>query len=298
MTRVARRAVLLLACGVALAGLSAGSAHAQTFDPQPYLVYGVSPEIITPAPTVDLDDQFGLKEAVAVTQHFYFMNPVQKTPISPPGPIEPITDDPLHYRWYWLSQPPVETRTVLVTDQFGDEISWQISTEPSFLLAPTAKLIGTGDPGNPPPGQHYSCYHHPGFDVDPQATVQLDDQFAPYNPVTVGGAWHLCAPVEKTDHDQIIYPTIPAVDGRDHLACYSITQITQERDISTRTQFTTTDYDEVSTIGTTFLCVPAKKTHLSSVSSLRSGGIVALGLLMLLTAFWFTRHRMRHGAPA
>ena len=99
MTRVTRGAVLLLACAVAFASLPAGSAHAQTFDPQAYLVYDMeSVALPLPSPLVSLEDQFGLREGAEVLERWFFMNPVDKYPVNPPGDPELITNPFLHYR--------------------------------------------------------------------------------------------------------------------------------------------------------------------------------------------------------
>ncbi|NIP95323.1 MAG: hypothetical protein GWO24_18515, partial [Akkermansiaceae bacterium] len=151
MTRVARRAVLPLACAVAFAGLLlGGAAHAQIFDPQPYLVYEVPPAPPPAILAVDLEDQFGLWREVGVLERWFHMNPVEKIPISPPGVLEPITDPFLHYRWYIIDAQSQGMKTVQVTNQFtlGEEQRWEITCHPEFLLAPASKFFpGPGDPG-------------------------------------------------------------------------------------------------------------------------------------------------------
>jgi hypothetical protein len=271
-------------------------ANPASFDPQPYLVYDSIQEALDPNPVVDLEDQFGLKEDVPVVNQGYFMNPVQKQPIEPEGEPELVTDPVLHYRWLGLDPSSPEGPTVLVTDQFGDNVTWVISKIPLYLLAPTSKLVGPGEPGPPPAGQHYTCYIEVGSLVDPAATVQLSDQFALHGPLEVGRAFFLCAPAEKT-HDGDVYPIIPASDGRDHLACYEVPMESHVVTVSTRNQFSGLDPDEFgSPVWDRMLCVPAIKTHpgfFPPVPSLRPGGIVALGLLMLLTTFWVVQRRLR-----
>jgi hypothetical protein len=281
-------------------GSSTIIANPASFDPQPYLVYSTYSEDIDPDAMVDLQDQFGLKEEVAVTTRGHFMNPVVKQPIEPPGETEYDTDPALHYRWFLLAATPTGTKTVLVTDQFGDQVPWEIRDEPHYLLAPTSKLSGTGNPGPPPAGQHYSCYVIAETGFDPAATVLLSDQFDDHGPLAVGMAHWLCSPVEKT-HDTVIFSTIPASDGRDHLACYELPLEGHDVTVSTRNQFTSAVADEVVARWDEYLCVPAIKTHpgfVTSVPSMRSGGIVALGLLMLLTAFWVVQRRVRYGKLA
>ena len=56
------------------AGLLGGSSYAQQFDPQPYYVYYVDRVSLVPPP-VDLEDQFGLWEDVAVVERMDIMTP-------------------------------------------------------------------------------------------------------------------------------------------------------------------------------------------------------------------------------
>jgi hypothetical protein len=296
MTRAARGAFLPLACAVALAGLPLGTAQAQTFDPQPYLVYDAPATPLDPNPVMDLEGQFGLREDVAVREAVYFMNPVQMEPIEPPGEMEEMTDASLHYRWFDLDSDFHYGPVVLVTDQFGTCL-WILERDASYLLAPTSKSIGTGEPGTPPNGQHYACYVYVGgTGCNPAQTVSLTDQFGSHGPYEVFVGYTLCVPVEKT-HDQQVYDTIPAADGRDLLTCYNVPWDHNDTDISTRNQFTGAAPDEIDTSHDYFLCVPASQWHPSAVPSLRSAGIVALGLLMLLMVFWVGGHRVRPGAP-
>ena len=217
MARAARRPFFLLACAVALTGLPLGTSQAQTFDPQPYLVYSVDATLLDPSPVVDLEDQFGLREDVVLTEAVDFMNPVQKQPIEPPGEMEEITDLSLHYRWLFFDHPNYYGDIVRVTDQFGDNVYWILERDPSYLLAPASKSIATGEPGPPPTGQHYTCYYEmSSTGVNPAQTVSLSDQFGSHGPYEVGWAMFLCAPAEKTHGDEF-YDTIPANDGRDHL---------------------------------------------------------------------------------
>ena len=295
MTRAARGAVFLVACAVALLGLPPGFAHAQTFDPQPYLVYFVTPEPLVSAPLVDLEDQFNLWEDVSVVERFYFMNPAEKRPVSPPGAPELITDPDLHYRWFTLDAAGQGTYTVQVTNQFGDEVPWEIESWPVLLLAPTSKAFYPGEPGPPPPGQHYDCYHVVNA-PSAGAVVNMTDQFGTHGPSDVLSAAFLCVPAEKTK-DQTVYPIFEATDGRDHLACYDVSIEGHTQLINTRSQFTgigpelfVVEYDEM-------LCVPSKKTF-ERVPSLAPWGAATLGLLMLLTVLGVAQRRARHARAA
>jgi hypothetical protein len=295
MARVAREAGFLVACAVAFAALPGGSAYAQLFEPQPYLVYEVPPEPIAPPPVVDLDDQFSVRQDVPVLERWYFMNPVEKMPISPPSNPETITDPELHYRWHTIDAPEQGTYVVKVSNQFGDQVPWTIERAPRFLLAPASKSFVPGEPGPVPPGQHYDCYV--AVDAPPAgAVVDLNDQFGPHGPTDVLLATYLCAPVVKTK-DQVVYPIFDATDGRDHLACYEVSPHQHSEIVNTRTQFTGVEPDLTPILEDRFLCVPSVKTF-EAVPSMGPWGIATAGLLMLLAVFWVARRRVRQGEPA
>jgi hypothetical protein len=298
MARVAQRAVLVVACGVALAGvLLGGTAYAQFFDPQPYLVYEVPPEPVDPTPLVDLEDQFNLWRDVPVLDRWFHMNPVDKIPISPPGNEEMITDPVLHYRWYIVDIDCQYTYDVRVTNQFAEDEPWKIEGDPEFLLAPASKIIGQGEPEPPPPGQHYDCYRVLAAPPVLPAIVDLNDQFGPHGQTEVLDARYLCAPTEKTTADGTEYPIFEAADGRDHLACYELLPEPWVEEISTRDQFTGALPDVGVVVEEKMLCVPTAKTH-RLVPSMAPWGIAALGLLILLAVFGVAQHRARQAGPA
>ena len=113
---------------------------------------------------------------VTVVDRWFFMNPVNKWPLSPPGDPELIRDPDLHYRWYTIDVQDQGTRIVQVTNQFGNRVPWEIGRWPQLLLAPASKIIGQGEPGPEPPGQHYDCYQ--AVNAPPAlAVVNMDDQF-------------------------------------------------------------------------------------------------------------------------
>jgi hypothetical protein len=265
-----------------------------SFDPQPYLVYEVPPEPVAPPALVDLEDQFNLWTDVSVMDRWFHMNPVDKIPLSPPGDPELIMDPDLHYRWFTIhtqagSQPG--TRTVQVTNQFAFGDLWEISQVPEFLLAPASKIIGPGEPGPPPPGQHYDCYAV--LAAPPwMAVVDLLDQFGPHEPTDVLDARYLCAPVEKTTEGGTVYPIFEATNGRDHLACYDLLPEPWSELITTRDQFTDISPNEGLVVEERMLCVPTLKTY-ERVPSLAPWGIATLGLAMLLTVFWVAQRRAR-----
>ena len=275
--------------------LMGAAALRSPFDPQPYLVYDMPPEPVVPTPVVELEDQFIDVMDVPVMERWYLMNPVEKIPLSPPGDPELITDPLLHYRWYTIAIQGQGTRIVQVTNQFGEQVPWEIDRVPEFLLAPASKIIGPGEPEPPPPGQHYDCYAV--VSAPPaMAIVDLFDQFGPHGPSEVLEARYLCAPAEKTTADGTVYPIFEATDGRDHLACYDVTPHPHTEFITTRDQFTDGTPDEGMAIEDRMLCVPSRKIY-DQVPSLAPWGIATLGLAMLLAVFWVAQRRVR-GARA
>jgi hypothetical protein len=279
--------------------LLGGSAYAQIFLPQPYLVYEVPPVPLVPTPVVDLEDQFNLWKDVSVLDRWFHMNPVDKIPLDPPGNPELRTDLGLHYRWFPIDIQSQGIRIVQVTNQFTlyEEQDWTIDCHPEFLLAPASKVIGTQDPGPPPPGQHYDCYEALEFPPMLPTVVDLNDQFGPHSPTGVLDPRYLCAPAEKTDEGGMVYPIWEAADGRDHLACYDLLGDEWIEQISTRDQFTGLPPDVGLTQHEVMLCVPSVKTY-DAVPSLASWGIATLGLSMLLTVFAVAHRRARQGRRA
>jgi hypothetical protein len=297
MTRVARRAGFVVACAVAFAGLLLGSgAHAQIFEPQPYLVYEIPPEPVIPPPLVVLEDQFNLWRDVPVLDRWFHMNPVEKIPIEPPGNPEPVMDPILHYRWYILDIDCQYTYDVRVTNQFAEDEPWEIQGDPEFLLAPASKIIGQDEPGPPPAGQHYDCYEVLSAPPVLPAIVDLNDQFGPHGLTEVLNPRYLCAPAEKTTKDGTTYPIFEATDRRDHLACYEVRPDEWVEQISTRDQFTGLEPDTGLVLEERMLCVPTAKAH-RLVPSLAPWGIATLGVSVLLIVFWVARRRERYGKP-
>ena len=264
-------------------------------EPQPYLVYEVPPEPLVPIPLVDLEDQFINEQDVPVTDRHFLMNPVTKTPLEPPNQEEPITDPSLHYRWHPIQVDQTGERHVEVTNQFGNKACWKISRAPVYLLAPASKTLAPDDPGPEPPGNHYDCYDV--LDAPPAgALVSLTDQFGTHPDADVGLARFLCAPTVKTKQG-VVYPVLPAADGRDHLACYEVPPHPHTEIVNTRTQFTDVDPDLTPVIHDYFLCVPSVKTF-KEVPSLAPWGSATLGLLMLVTVFAIARQRARRARSA
>ena len=235
---------------------------------------------------------------VPVVGRWFFMDPVNKWPLSPPGDPELIRDPDLHYRWYTTGLQSQGTRIVKVTNQFADQEPWEIRNQPEFLLAPASKILGPGEPGPPPPGQHYDCYQvlfgSPAF-----AVVDLNDQFGPHFPTDVLDPRYLCAPAEKTTEGGMVYPIFEAADGRDHLACYEVLPEPWMEQISTRDQFTGPAPDIDIVVEERMLCVPSVKIYEKAhVPSLAPWGIATLGLSMLGTVFAVAHRRARYGKPA
>jgi hypothetical protein len=279
---------LLLACGVAVAGLSAGAAQAQ-FAIDHYLVY----RVINPTPSglqADLQDQFGPSHAI-LWERDRFANPVDKThPPELPNP-ENIVNPDEHLSWWRFEAPYPHHANVLVGNQFGPDQTWTLG-DAEYLLVPAIKdQIGMINWN-----QHYECYV--ALDApDIMVQVMLFDQFGFWPDADVLAGRYLCNPVEKLGPPPL-EPSGPPTFPEDHLACYDIAPwpIDEIRMVS----------DQVDLVGglpaemieAEMLCVPSTKSVIIPTPSLAPWGIAALGLLMLVTAFWFTRHRVRHGEPA
>jgi hypothetical protein len=166
------------------------------------------------------------------------------------GVTFPIEDEEEHFTMY-NAPAPAAPRTVLVTDQFGTDVPWQLTT-PKYLLVPTAKTIGgvTFDDRNRM--NHYWCYAATGPRVGVRAT--LDDQFSGPDDVRVTTPTLFCNPAEKVHAGE----TFRIVDEELHLACYEIhgKQKTEQFTIGVENQFET---DTFQTSAWEILCAPAEK---------------------------------------
>jgi hypothetical protein len=218
-------------------------------DEQHFRCYIISSQTPQPAQAITLDDQFTSGPmSTMVGEPVMFCPPTVKTVGAEEFPIE---DEQEHYALY--NAPGVAApRTVLVTDQFGTNVPWQITT-PRFVMVPTAKTIGGVTFDDRDNMNHYWCYEASGPRLNVRAT--LEDQFSGPDAVRVTRPTLFCAPAEKVHGTQ----TFPILDEDLHLACYEIhgKQKTQQHTLTAENQFET---DQWQTSSWAILCAPAEKT--------------------------------------
>jgi len=211
--------------------------------------YIVSQQTPQAAETITLEDQFTTEpESVTVGEPVMVCAPTEKTVGEDVSPIE---DEEEHYTLY--SAPGVASpRSVLVTDQFGADVSWQVTT-PKYVLVPTAKTIGGVTFDDRDKLNHYWCYEANGPRVGVRAT--LEDQFSGPDDVRITTPTLLCNPAEKVHGNQ----RFRIEDRNLHLACYEIhgKQKTEQFTIGAENQFET---DVFQTAAWEILCAPAEKT--------------------------------------
>ena len=252
--------------------------------PQPYLVY-ISTQAFGTTAIVKTKDQFDFMPVLRnVEDRDFFMNPVQKVHVDPPGPAELIVDHDLHYTWNRLPDSiPAGTITVRVADQFSN-FNWVVFDEPMYLLAPASKCTPQGcTPGVVPGDQHYQCYYVLNG-PDPAQTVELIDQFPPDDlEIEVGPARWLCNPADK-DHPPGAPVEFLIQDPSQHLACYDIPNTEKPFSFSARDQFSS-PFDGGPYGNEQYLCVPALKTSVVDLSVVKtdSSDPVAVG-----TSFTYT----------
>jgi hypothetical protein len=201
-----------------------------------------APEAIT------LEDQFSeAPVGVMVGEPVMVCAPTAKTVA---GVTFPIEDEQEHFVLY--NAPSVaEPRSILVTDQFGSDVSWQVTT-PKYVLVPTAKTVGGVTFDDRDDQNHYWCYEANGPRVGARAT--LSDQFSGPDDVRVTTPTLFCNPAEKV-HDGERF----RIEDRNlHLACYEIhgKQKTEQFTIGVENQFET---DVYQTAAWEILCAPAEK---------------------------------------
>jgi hypothetical protein len=166
------------------------------------------------------------------------------------GVTFPIEEEEEHFTLY--NAPGVAVpRSVLVTDQFGTDAAWQLTT-PKYVLVPTAKTGGGVTFDDRDNLNHYWCYEANGPRVGVRAT--LEDQFSGPDDVRVTTPTLFCNPAEKV-HDG---ETFRIEDEELHLACYEIhgKQKTEQFTIGVENQFET---DMFQTAAWEILCAPAEK---------------------------------------
>jgi hypothetical protein len=256
--RVARLTLFGLIAAVGVLFVGSGVALGQPgpgVDQNHFRCYIISQQTPQAAQAITLDDQFTTEpeaQPVLVGEPVMFCPPTEK---SIGGEVVgPIEDEEEHYALYPAPGPAVP-RTVLVTDQFGTDVPWQITT-PKYVMVPTAKTIVIegeevtfDDRENM---NHYWCYEATGPRVGARGT--LDDQFNGPDNVRVTTPKLFCAPAEKV-HNEVEFPIL---DEETHLACYEIhgKQKTQQFTVGALNQF---EDDQWQTGPWEILCAPATK---------------------------------------
>ncbi len=170
-----------------------------------------------------LQDQFDLAtksvESIADVRLVRFCNPVQKN-IN--GIVTKILKPTDHMAMYLLNPQPTTPRTVVISNQFGDQIlalgNAEILAVPSGAVLPPATGGVPSLPPIPADMDHYKCYVASGHPIE--ATAILIDTFHSEK-VQVLEPFLFCNPVQKT-HPIGATPT-SIQRPLDHLACYKIT---------------------------------------------------------------------------
>jgi hypothetical protein len=239
--------------GIAIAQIGAMVLIATPVSAQPpsdenhFTCYIVSQQTPQPAAMITLDDQFTEgPEATMVGEPVMFCPPTAKTVGEETFAIEGEEE---HYTLY-TAPSAAEPRTVLITDQFGTDVPWRITT-PKYVMVPTAKTIGGETFDDRDNMNHYWCYEANGPRVGVRA--MLEDQFS-IRDVRVTTPTLLCAPAEKVHDGQ----TFPIEDEDLHLACYEIhdKQKVQQFTLAAENQF---EEDTFQTGPFEILCAPAEK---------------------------------------
>lgn len=217
-------------------------------DKNHFRCYIVSQQTPQAAETITLDDQFTTAPVtVTVGEPVMVCAPTAKTV---GGETFPIDDEEEHFVLY--NAPDVAApRSVLVTDQFGEGVTWEVTT-PKYVLVPTAKTVGGETFDDRDNQNHYWCYEANGPRVGVRAT--LDDQFSGPDAVRVTTPTLFCNPAAKVHGDE----EFPILDEELHLACYEIhgKQKTEQHMIGVENQFET---DVFQTAAWEILCAPAEK---------------------------------------
>jgi hypothetical protein len=235
---------------VAVFAVAAGPAAAQgPSDENHFRCYIVSQQTPQPAAAVTLEDQFTTEPVpVMVGEPVMICPPTAKTVGEETFPIE---DEEEHYVLY-TAPAEAEPRNVFVTNQFGEDVSWRLTT-PKYVMVPTAKTVGEETFDDRDNMNHYWCYEGNGPRVGVRAT--LDDQFNGPDNVRITTPTLFCNPAEKV-HGGV---TFPIEDEELHLACYEIhgKQKTEQFMVGVENQF---EEDTFQTGPWEILCAPSEKT--------------------------------------
>jgi hypothetical protein len=249
MKRRSYRVLVPALVGMAVLFVGGSPAPAQPpSDENHFRCYIVSQQTPQPAETITLEDQFTTAPVtVTVGEPVMVCAPTAKTV---GGVTFPIEDEEEHFVLY--NAPSVaEPRSILVTDQFGTDVSWQVTT-PKYLLVPTAKTVDGVTFDDRADLNHYWCYEANGPRVGVRAT--LSDQFSGPDDVRVTTPTLFCNPAEKVHAGE----TFRIEDEDLHLACYEIhgKQKTEQFTIGVENQF---ENDMYQTAAWEILCAPAEK---------------------------------------
>jgi hypothetical protein len=197
--------------------------------------------------TVTLGDQFRFISA-RVLRPLQLCNPVQKNQ-------ERIENTAAHLKCYAIRAEPFDPRSVVVRNQFGDQVL--AVGRPETLCVPSTKRLLRGPGRTLPagaPGQlsdHFACYQATG--ASPQRTVRLADQFH-VERVRVLRPVSLCLPARKNE-ERLLHPL-------HHLACYTIEDVRprpfRERVVRVTNQF---GREVLRVVRPRTLCVPSLKVQ-------------------------------------
>jgi len=250
LMRIGRGLVPVLV-GTAILLIGAMGAQAQpSGDQNHFRCYIVSQQTPQAGQTITLEDQFneGQPQTVTVGEPVMICAPTEKTV---GGEVFPIEDENEHFVLY-TAPAEAEPRIIQVTNQFGTDVSWLVTT-PKYILVPTAKTVDGETFDDRDDLNHYWCYEANGPRAGVRAT--LDDQFSGPNNVRVTTPTLFCNPAEKVANGE----TFPILDEDLHLACYEIhgKQKTQQHTVGVENQFET---DVFQTGPWEILCAPSEKT--------------------------------------
>lgn len=180
-----------------------------------------------------------------VGQPFRFCNPVEKRF---QGKSTPITNPYSHLKMYVVRPLSVETRTVVVSNQFGTGQQLEVR-RPVILAVPTQKDT------LPPPKDldHFLCYEADGLSPK-NGRVTLKDQFRSED-VKVLNPYLFCnavAEIGGATGDEVVTPILhPGA----HLVCYFTTKTPFVRIVIATNRFG----EEVSSVSDAdLLCVPSQ----------------------------------------
>jgi hypothetical protein len=245
------RGLMPILIGVAILIIGTLSAQAQQpSNENHFRCYIVSQQTPQPGETITLEDQFneGNPQTVTVGEPIMICAPTEKTVGEDVSEIE---DEEEHFVLY-TAPDEAEPRIIQVTNQFGTDVSWMVTT-PKYILVPTAKTVDGETFDDVDNLNHYWCYEANG----PRAGVRamLDDQFSGPSAVRVTTPTLFCNPAEKVSADG----TFEILDEELHYACYEIhgKQKTQQHIVGVENQFET---DVFQTGPWEILCAPSEKT--------------------------------------